>query len=153
MANNIVRWDDPFSGIASLHNQMDEMFNNFFSGMPALQSAQAMPAMDIYNEDDKQLVAEIHTPGFSKDEVSASVHNGVLEVRGDKHEKVDKGKKRNYMVHESHASFYRRIALPEYADDDHVNAQFHNGVLKITVPFKDLPKPRKIAIDEGGKKR
>lgn len=149
MANNIIRWDDPFSGIASLHNQMDDMFNNFFAGMPAMQSAQAMPAMDVYNEDDKRMVAEIHTPGFTKDDVTVSVHNGMLEVRGEKREKEDKGKKRNYMMRESHESFYRRMSLPEYADQDHVDAQFHNGMLTITIPFKDLPKPKKIAIGEG----
>ena len=153
MANNMVRWDDPFSGIASLHNQMDEMFNNFFSGMPAMQSIQAMPAMDVYNEDDRQLVTEVHTPGFAKDDVTVSVHNGILEVRGEKHDKEDKGKKRNYMVRESHESFYRRIALPEYADEDHVDAQFHNGVLKVTIPFKELPKPKKIAISEGSNRK
>ncbi len=146
---NIVRWDDPFSGIASMHSQMDEMFNNFFAGMPAMQSVQALPAMDIYNDDDKQLVAEIHAPGFTKDDVSVSVHNGVLEVRGEKHDKEEKGKKRNYMVRESHESFYRRVMLPEYADEDHVDAQFHDGVLKVAVPFKDLPKPKKIAIGDG----
>lgn len=152
MANNIVRWDDPFSGIASLHNQMDDMFNNFFAGMPALQSAQALPAMDVYTEEDKQLVAEVHTPGFTKDDVAVSVHNGVLEIRGEKHEKEEKGKKRDYMVRESHANFYRRLALPEYADEDNLSAQFDNGVLKVTVPFKALPKPKKIAISEGKKK-
>src|SRR5690242_19827632 len=105
---------------------------------------QALPAMDVYNEDDRQLVAEVHTPGFTKDDVNVSVHNGVLEIRGEKHEKEDKGKKRNYLVRESHESFYRRVMLPEYADEDHVDAQFHNGVLKVIIPFKELPKPKKI---------
>lgn len=152
MANNVVRWDDPFSGIASLHSQMDDMFNNFFAGMPALQTPQSLPAMDVYTEDDKQLVAEVHTPGFNKDDVAVSVHNGVLEIRGEKHDKEEKGKKRDYMVRESHSSFYRRIALPDYADEDHVDAHFDNGVLKVMIPFKALPKPKKISISEGKKK-
>jgi len=151
---NIVRWDDPFAGLANLHGQLDDMFNNFFVGMPALQAPQAAPAMDVYNEDDKQLVAEVHAPGFAKDDVTVSVHNGVLEIKGEKHEKIeDKAKKnRNYMLRESHASFYRRLALPEYADADNVNAEFSDGVLKVTVPFKELPQPKKIAIAEGKKK-
>lgn len=32
------------------------------------------------------------------------------------------------------------------ADDDHVQATFENGVLKITVPFRELPSPKKVAI-------
>jgi len=151
---NIVRWDDPFAGLTSLHSQLDDMFNNFFTGVPAVQSGQGLPAMDVYSEDDKHLVAEVQAPGFDKDDVEVNVHNGVLEIKGEKHEKEEdkKGKKRSYMVRESHASFYRRIALPEYADADNIDAHFDNGVLKVTVPFKELPKPKKVAISSGKKK-
>lgn len=151
---NIVRWDDPFAGLSNMHSQLDDMFNNFLSGMPSVATTQQLPAMDVYNEDDKQLVAEVSAPGFDKGDIDVSVHNGMLEIKGEKHEKEeDKGKKRSYMVRESHASFYRRIALPDYADADHVDAHFDNGVLKVTVPFKALPKPKKVAISAGSKKK
>ena len=149
---NLIRWEDPLTGITSLHSQLDDMFNSFFANMPAAGSPN-MPSMDIYSEDDKQLIAEVQAPGFTKDDVEVNVHNGVLEIKGEKHEKEeDKKKKRSYMVRESHASFYRRIALPEYADAEHVNAEFDNGVLKVTVPFKELPKPKKVTISTGKKK-
>src|SRR5260370_21404426 len=101
---NLVRWDDPFAGLTSLHGQLDDMFNGFFSGLPAVQSMQGLPAMDIYNEDDKQLVAEVQAPGFNKDDVEVNVHNRVLEIKGEKHEKEEdkKGKKSSYMVRETH---------------------------------------------------
>jgi HSP20 family protein len=151
---NLVRWDDPFAGLTSLHSQLDDMFNNFFSGVPA-QAIQGMPAIDVYTEDDKQLVTEVQAPGFDKDDVEVNVHNGILEIKGEKHDKQEdkKDKKRSYIVRESHASFYRRLMLPEYADADHVDAHFDNGVLKVTVPFKELPKPKKIAISSGTKKK
>ena len=150
---DLVRWDDPFAGLTSLHGQLDDMFNNFFTGLPGPSKLQGVPAMDIYSENDKQLVAEVQAPGFTKDDVEVNVHNGVLEIKGEKHEKEEdkKDKKRSYMVRESHASFYRSIALPKYADTDKVDAQFDNGVLKVTVPFKELPQPKKIAITSGKK--
>ncbi|HEV2402832.1 MAG TPA: Hsp20/alpha crystallin family protein [Candidatus Saccharimonadales bacterium] len=152
---NIIRWDDPFAGLTSLHSQLDDMFSDMFTAPVAHSAALSMPALDVYSEDDKQLVAEVQAPGFAKDDVEVNVHNGVLEIKGEKHEKEEdkKGKKRSYMVRESHASFYRRLALPEYADADKVDAQFENGVLKVTVPFKELPKPKKIAISAGSKKK
>lgn len=151
---NIVRWDDPFAGLTSLHSQLDDMFNNLFSGIPASQQMSTnVPSMDVYTEDDK-LITEVQAPGFTKDDVDVSVHNGILEIKGEKHEKEeDKGgkKQRSYMLRESHASFYRRLRLPDYADEDHVDASFENGVLKVIVPFKELPKPKKIAISAGKK--
>jgi HSP20 family protein len=50
------------------------------------------------------------------------------------------------MVRESHASFYRSVALPKHADADNVSADFEGGVLKVTVPFKELPQPKKVTI-------
>jgi HSP20 family protein len=134
-----------------MHSQLDDLFNNFFAGMPATR-AQGIPALDVYTEDDKQLVAEAHIPGFTKDEVEVSVHNGVLELKGEKHEKEEeKDKKKSYVVRESHATFYRSIALPKYADGDNVKASFKDGVLKVSVPFKELPQPKKVAIEDGKK--
>ena len=147
--NNLVRWNDPFSGLTSLHSQLDDMFNSFLSTTPGTN----VPLIDVYTEDDKSLVAEVQAPGFGKDDVEVSVNNHTLEIKGEKHEKTeDKDKKRSYMLRESHASFYRSIALPKHADADNVNASFENGILKVTVPFKELPKPKHIAIAEGHKK-
>lgn len=145
---NIIRWDDPFSGLTSLHSQLDNMFNNL---IPSSQTrSMAMPSMDVYNEDDKSLVVEVQAPGYDKDDISVDVQNGVLEIRGEKHEKQeDKGKQRNYMVRESHGSFYRRLALPENVDEDSVAANFDNGVLSISLPYKELPQAKKITISAG----
>lgn len=142
--SDLIRWSDPFAGLTSVHSQLDDLFNGFFGGMPTI--AQTMPAMDVYNEDNKQLVAEVQVPGFKKDEVEVSVHNGVLEIKGEHKDKEENEKTRNYMVRESHTSFYRRLALPKHADGDSVNASFENGMLKVTVPFKELPKPKKVEI-------
>ena len=143
---NLVRWNDPFA--SGLHSQLDDLLNNFVGNMPAASGT--VPAMDIYTEDDKQLVAEVQAPGFDKDDIDVSVHDGVLEIKGEKHEKEEnKDKKRSYMMRESHASFYRSIALPKHADGDNVEAHFDKGVLKVTVPFKELPAPKKISITAG----
>lgn len=144
----IVRWD-PFAGLTNMHSQLDDMFNSFFSSVP---NTQAMSVMDVYTEDDKTLVAEVQAPGFSKDDVEVNIHNGMLEIKGEKHEKEEDKKKRNYMVRESHASFYRSVALPKTAEADKVDAHFENGVLKVRIPLKELPAPKKVAISEGKKK-
>lgn len=147
--NELMRWD-PFKDLSSLHRQLDNMFSDFWSGETPWRGN--MPAMDVYTEDDKQLVAEVHAPGFTKDDIDISVHEGMLEVKGHKEEKEEDKKKRSYMMRQSSSSFYRRIALPRQADSGRVKANFDNGMLKVTVPFKELPKAKKIAIAEAKKK-
>lgn len=149
---NIVRFRDPFAGLTSLHSQLDDIFNDMMGPSQAVLR-QAVPAMDVYTQDDKQLVTELQAPGFTPDDVEVSINNGVLEIKGEKHDKEETGKqgKRNYMVRESHANFYRSVVLPKHADSDNVTAEFHDGVLKVTVPFKELPQPKKVTISSAKK--
>jgi HSP20 family protein len=53
-------------------------------------------------------------------------------------------------VRESSSSYYRRVVLPEQADEDAVQASFDDGVLRVTVPYKAVEAPRKIQISKGG---
>ena len=120
--SSLQQWSDPFAGLTSLHSQLDDMFSNIFTGTP---TAQGIPAMDVYTEDDKTLVAEVQAPGFRKEDIDVNVHNGALEIKGEKHEKEeDQDKKqKSYMVRESHASFYRSIVLPKTAEADKVEVR------------------------------
>ena len=112
--------------------------------------SQHMATTDVYTEDDKQLIVESHLPHFEDKDVDVSVDRGYLTIRAEKREK-EEDKKKKYVVRESSSSFYRRILLPEQADADHVNAQMQDGVLKVIVPFKELPAPKKVAISSGKK--
>jgi HSP20 family protein len=142
---DVMRFRDPLKGIGNLQRQMDDMFDNIMSRNWPLAVGN-MPLMDVYIENDKQLVAEIHAPGFDKDDIEISVNEGVLEIRGEKHIQEEDKSKKNYMVKESSTSFYSRMALPKHADGDKVEASFENGILRVTIPFKDMPKPKKVNI-------
>jgi HSP20 family protein len=148
----LVKWNDPFAGM--MHSPFDDLFSGVWGAGLQPHGVNA-PAMDVYTEDDKSLVAELQAPGFTKDDIQVQVHDGVLEIKGEKHAKEESGKDktRNYMLRESHESFYRSIQLPKVADGNHVDAHFDNGVLKVKVPFKELPSPTKVAISDGKNKK
>jgi len=131
---------DPFDDIRALQKQF--FGDDFWS--PSATTAQ-LPTTDIYSEDDKSMIVEAHLPHFDQKDVDVSVDRGVLTISAEKHEK-EEDKKKKYVIRESSSSFYRRIALPKHADADHVSAHFDKGVLKVTVPFKELPKPKKVQI-------
>lgn len=130
---------DPFSELQSLQR-------TFFGDdwlMPAKQLQ--LPTTDVYTEDDKQLVIEAHLPNFEDKDVDVHVDGNALVVRAERHEQ-EKDKNKKYVVRESSSSFYRRIQLPKVANVDEISADMKGGVLKVTVPFKELPAPKKIAI-------
>jgi HSP20 family protein len=140
---NLVPFD-PFAEMRALQKQFfgDDWFTSPLRGTN-------LPTTDVWTED-KQLVVEAHLPHFSEKDVNISVNKGILEIQAEKHEK-EEDKKKKYVVRESASSFYRRIQLPEQADEDKVEARMDNGVLKVVVPFKELPAPKKVAIASGKK--
>lgn len=149
----LIKRSQPTDGIRSLHDQIDDMFNDFFKGTAIGRPYQDSTSLDIFNEDDKRLVVEAHAPGFEEKDIDISLQNGVLEIRGRREEKAEEGdKKRGYMVRESSASFYRRIALPDYIDENSIDAELDKGILRIKVPFAERPQPKRIKVKSSSKK-
>lgn len=136
---------DPFAELAALQRQLfDDNWGSSFKNV-------SLPTTDVYTNDDKELVVEAHLPHFEEKDVNVEVEHGILTIRAEKHEK-EEDKSKKYVVRESSSSFYRSIHLPERADAEHIAAHLEDGVLKVTVPFKELPTPKKIAISAKAKK-
>jgi len=142
---NLMKFD-PFAELNVLQRQFfgDDLFTPF--------KGVTIPTTDVYTRDDKELVVEAHLPNFDQEDIDIQVDDGALVVQAEKHERQeDKDKK--YVVRESASSFYRRIALPDRADGDNIKAHLEEGILKVVVPLKPLPEPKKIAIQSGDSKQ
>lgn len=132
---------DPFAEIQALQKQF--FSDDWFSPIKTMQ----MPTTDVYtSKDDKELHVEAHLPNFNQKDIQIHVEKGNLVIRAERHEQ-EKDKDKKYIVRESSSSFYRSIRLPEAADEDSIKAKMKNGVLTVTVAFKELPKPKQIAIE------
>ncbi len=135
---------DPFEEMRALQKQF---FGDDWMSSPLQLKGVQIPTTDVYTEDDKQMVVEAHLPNFEEKDIDVSVDKGALVIRAEKHEKDEEKKKnKRYVVRESSSSFYRRIALPEHANEDAIDAHMRDGVLKVEVPFKALPEPKKISV-------
>ena len=130
----------------STFEEFDRLLDNFWkaSSLPTLTN---LTPVDIsYNDADKSMVVEVQAPGFNENDIEINVRNGVLEVRGETSSSEEtKDKQPNYLMRESHASFARRIVLPEGANADNIAAELDQGVLRITVPV-ERPEARRIHI-------
>jgi len=136
--SNITRFD-PLAEIRSLQDQF--FGNDWFSPLKGIQ----MPTTDVYVENDKNLIVEAHLPHFEEKDITIEVQDGYLVIQAERHEK-DEDKTKKYVVRESSSSFYRRVRLPDVADSDKIDAHMSKGVLKISVPYKSLPEPKRIQI-------
>jgi HSP20 family protein len=103
-----------------------------------------LPSVNI-TEGDKNFKIELAAPGFEKKDFKVETDNGMLTISSEK-EKEDKEETDNYRRREfSYSSFRRSFQLPENSIQDKIEAKYENGVLKLTLPKKEISisKPKK----------
>jgi HSP20 family molecular chaperone IbpA len=70
----------------------------------------------------------------------------ILEIRGEKREEKEEKGKVFHCIERHHGSFSRSITLPAEIQPDKVEAQFREGVLRVTMPKSEAAASRKIAV-------
>ncbi|MDR4493226.1 MAG: Hsp20/alpha crystallin family protein [Nitrospirales bacterium] len=104
------------------------------------------PAVNVY-EDKDHLAIEAQLPGVGMEDVTLSVTDRTLQLRGERkheHEKQAEG----YHIREAeYGAFSRSFSLPAYVDPNLAKASFSNGVLTIQIPKQEKAKVRNIQIE------
>jgi HSP20 family protein len=107
----------------------------------------AVAPMDVWREDDK-FVVELDLPGVTPDSIDVSVDRDAVTVRAERPGDAD----REWLAAERrHGVFSRQLFLGDQLDTEHIDADYTDGVLRLTVPVAEHAKPRKIAIQSGAK--
>ncbi|HRJ49850.1 MAG: Hsp20/alpha crystallin family protein [Phycisphaeraceae bacterium] len=102
-------------------------------------------ALDV-SEDDQNVYVRASLPGFRKEDVEISVHDGVLSIKAEHSEETEEKKERYYRRERRVGSVSRRIALPSSVQEDKTSAQLSDGVLTLSLPKHPKDEPRRIAI-------
>ena len=89
---------------------------------------------DVYTTKDS-FVIELELPGVKKEEVSIQIHDGVLNVKGEK--KVPEGREENVFEKKERrfGFFLRSFPLPVSAVIEKVKAKYESGILTIRFPL------------------
>ncbi|MCX8167054.1 MAG: Hsp20/alpha crystallin family protein [Candidatus Micrarchaeota archaeon] len=140
-------WDE----IRKMQEQIDSVFENFFSQAPESRALLRMPEteksrelvlsdfrpalLDMW-EDEKNIYLEAELPGIDKKDIKVSIDDDSVEIRAETRfeEKRDDKKKGYYRLERRYAGFYRCLELPKSVDKEKAKAEFNNGILKITMP-------------------
>ena len=140
-----------YSGLSRLHNELDRMFDNFFSPAffdrePFRFRGDFLPSLDV-TSDDKAYAMKVELPGVAPEAVKLEVNDGVLTISGEKKEET-KDEQTKEVRECSYGSFTRSMTLPEDADAEHITAISKNGILTVSIPRKapDQSKVRKIEV-------
>jgi HSP20 family protein len=128
---------------------MNMLFGDFFGNtlrradeVGTMRWAPPVDIMEVNNH--YELSADL--PGLKKEDIKVEIHDNVLTLRGEKKIEEDK-KDKNYRLNERYyGEFIRTFTLPENVEKDGIEAEFKDGVLKLTIPKAEKAKPKQIEV-------
>jgi HSP20 family protein len=123
---------------------LEDTLNRFFSE-PA-SSRPWTPAVDI-RETENELVLKADLPEMKLEDLDIRLENGTLTLKGERKFEKKEEDRGYHRIERSYGSFVRAFSLPEYVDAEKVAADYKDGVLTVTIPKKEVAKPRAIKVN------
>lgn len=103
------------------------------------------PAVDIL-ETENELVLKADIPGVELKDIDIQLENGTLTVKGERKFQKEEASVGFHKMERTYGSFVHYFTLPDTVDPEHVKAAYEAGVLTITLPKKEVAKPRTIKV-------
>ena len=154
-ATPLQRYIDPF---LAMRAEMDRVFDSFlgrgFGRLAAPAKVEdgdvVMPSIDV-RETETEFVVEAELPGMDEKDVSVTLNNGILTLKGEKKSEREEKKDDYHLLERSYGSFQRSFQVSDTVDGEKVQADFEKGVLKVTLPKRPeaMKAEKRIPIGKG----
>src|SRR6266852_8826283 len=127
---------DPFRDLRTLQHSFDD---------EGIARGSWSPSVDIYENKD-HIVLEAELPGMSREDFDLSVENNVITLRGERHFEKKEETDNYHRVERAYGTFMRSFTLPNTVSAEGANADYRNGVLRVTLPKREETKARRIEV-------
>ncbi len=138
---------EPFRELAAVQARLNRIFNESYeNGDDALTRADWVPAVDVFENGDHELVLKAELPGIKREDIDLKVENNVLTIRGERKRDTEIKQDAYHRVERAYGAFARSFTLPATVNADGVKAEFKDGVLTVVLPAREEAKPRQVQI-------
>ena len=134
-----VDTDDFPTGLRLFQDTVNRLFSDQTATRPWA------PSVDIF-ETDNELVLKADVPGIDQKDIDIRIENGTLTLKGERKFEKDEKNKGFHRMERSYGSFVRCFTMPETVDTENVKADYQGGVLTVTLPKKEIAKPKAIKV-------
>ena len=143
------RLEQPFRGATTLQEQINRIFGD---GARTSHEESNLtpwaPAVDIY-ETENELVVKADLPDVNPQDLDIRVENNILTIRGERKFEA-KAHEDNYLrIERAYGSFSRSFSLANSVNSVAIKADYHDGVLTLSVPKTEEAKPKQIKVNIG----
>ena len=131
--------DDPFSLLRRMQREMSRAFGQSSGARRSTSAGDGsittvwVPPIEVqYNDGNFVVSAEL--PGLDDEDVTVAITDDAIIISGERQEQQEENQGGLRRSELRYGQFYRAIPLPDGANPEDAQAEFVNGVLRITVP-------------------
>jgi HSP20 family protein len=117
-----------------------------------LTNGRWVPAVDIFENAKQELVLKAELPDMKREDIQVVFENNTLTLKGER--KFENTAQENsakqeqfHRLERAYGTFSRSFSLPSTVDATRIAAEYKNGVLTVTLPFREEAKPRTINVE------
>ena len=145
---NLTRWD-PFTEMSRFDPFRD--MSDYFKGFmlrPVFQGLEAESDIKLeISETDKAYMVKADVPGVKKDDIQVSIDGNQVSISTEvKQEKEEKEGKKLVRSERYYGKQFRSFTLGHDIDEVKAEAEYSDGVLKLTLPKKPGGETKKLTI-------
>ena len=138
---------DPLRDLAALQSHLNRAFGGaYLRDEDVASHGTWTPPVDIYETEGHDLVVKAELPDMAREDIEVTIEHNLLRLKGTKKALGDVKEEQYRRVERSYGTFTRTFTLPTTVDASKVSADYKNGVLTITLPFKEEAKPRTVNV-------
>src|SRR5258705_10203911 len=104
-----------------------------------------VPPVDI-QETENELILKADVPDVELKDIDVRIENGTLTLSGERKFSSERTSGGFHRVERGYGTFERVFTMPDTVDAEAVKADYKNGVLTVTLPKKEIAKPRQIKV-------
>ena len=139
---------DPLREFAAMHDRMNRLFGNvYLRDEDTGFRGSWVPAVDIFETEKHDLVLRAEVPGMSREDIDVTIENGTIVLKGEKKFDTEVKDESYRRIERAYGTFHRSFTLPNTVDTAKVTADYKNGVLTVTLPFREEARPRTINVE------
>lgn len=140
-----------FRPFETLRQEFDDLFGRLSTDWDAkLLTSEFKAACDLSETADAYQI-RMDVPGIKPEDITVQVTGDTVHVSGERKEEKEEKTKTYHRVERRSGKFSEIVTLPGAVKDENVQAEFHDGVLTVTLPKTEASKTRTVKVKANGK--
>jgi HSP20 family protein len=123
----------------------DRFFADTYPGSLFGEREEWTPAFDI-TENEKEYVVTAELPGIETKDLDVTLSEGLLTVKGEKKQEHEEKRGNYHRVERHYGAFQRTFRIPGKVKADKIDANYKDGVLRLTLPKAEESEAKKITV-------